>query len=569
MPRFSPRTSDTRPQNDAGGPPVDRRLGSVAAAPSRGVRLGALLGAFLFGVTSLALPASAAPDELRNAPTDEPSPVEGPNPAGTLPPTAAAAGATEPGPPEALVAALDSLAADAIYSKAVVGIHVADAVTGERVYSWGDDRPLIPASTMKMVTAAVALRTLGAEYRFPTWVLYDGTLEPDGVLKGNVYIKGQGDPTMVIERLWRLVMDLKLHGIHEVRGDIVFDAGYFADSALVPGWGKQEDIEDGPTYFAPLGALSLNYNIAAIMVRPGAPGQAAVAELDTPTAAVVIENHLNTGRAKSRRTLKVERTVEPETMVTTFKLTGSIPADAEPDYTYRALADPLGNYIGAFPALLAQHGIKVKGKLRPGTTPSADVELLYKQESEPLATILAAMNKQSNNFMAEQILRSVGAERQGLPGSTAKGLQEVDAYFAELGIPAGSWSALNGSGLSRGTGLRPSQLTAMLVDMWNDPANGPEFVTSLAVGGRDGTLWSRFRDPALEGRVRGKTGSLTGVHCLSGYVEASDGRTFAFSFLVNDIDGAVSRARKAHDRLVLTLAGSTGSVVDGEEPVNP
>lgn len=125
---------------------------------------------------------------------------------------------------------------------------------------------------------------------------------------------------------------------------------------------------------------------------------------------------------------------------------------------------------------------------------------------------------------------------------------------------------MNGSGLSRETKLRPSQLNAVLVDMYRDPRVGPEFVHSLSVGGRDGTLGWRFRQDGMEGRVRGKTGTLDGVACLAGYVRALDGETYAFTFFVNDLEGARARARAAHDQLVLALAGVRGSLADGAEP---
>lgn len=479
-----------------------------------------------------------------------------------IPPAPAAAPATTL---SALTAALAPLETDPIFQSSVAGVQVVRVDTGEIVYSYGDDQPLIPASTMKVVTAATALRTLGPTWRFPTWILYDGELD-GGVLKGNLYIKGQGDPTMVIERMWRMVRDLKLRGINEVKGDIIFDDSYFADTTLLPGWNKQEDIEAGPTYFAPLGALSLNYNIATIVIRPGAgSGQAAIAEFDTPTPAVVIDNQLVTGSRNSRMRLDVERAVDPETgKITTFTLKGTVPAEAEPERVYRTLTDPLGNYIGGFDNMLKAHDIKVKGRLYAGTT-SKKAELLLRFDSETLAEVLGEMNKQSNNFMAEQILRSVGAEAKGLPGTTQKGVEVIQDYLAQIGISATEYRLVNGSGLSREIGLRPSQINKVLVDMWHNVAVGPEFLTTLAVGGRDGTLRSRFRDDDLLGRVRGKTGTLSGVHCLAGYVYAVDHQVYAFSFMVNEVEGALSRVRKAHDRLVSTLAGTAGNVVDGAE----
>lgn len=460
---------------------------------------------------------------------------------------------------------LAQLSSDPIFSSAAVSIQVVDAESGQQVYEWGDDKALVPASTMKLLTAATALRTLGPAWTYPTWVMTPATVDDAGVLGGSLYIKGQGDPTMVVERMYRMVMDLRLQGIRDIQGDVVFDDSYFADTTLIPGWDSEDDLADGPTYFAPLGALSVNYNIAAIVVRPGtASGALAHADFESPTPAVVLENKLTTGSKTSRKWVKVERKVDETGKITTFTLTGNVPLETPADTYYKTLSDPLGNYIGVFTALLKQQGIKVHGRMVPGRTPS-DAKVLFASRSEPLVNILTEMNKHSNNFIAEQVVRTVGAERRGLPGTTAKGAQVISEYLTQLGIPATDYALVNGSGLSRGVSLKPSVLSHVLVDMWNNPSVGPEFLTTLSVGGRDGTLRSRFREEAMVGRVRGKTGTLNGVHCLSGYVRAPDAHVYAFAFLVNDIEGAVSRARHAHDRLVAALVGSSGNVADGTE----
>lgn len=469
-----------------------------------------------------------------------------------------------------LAVALGPVAEDPLFTASAVSVQVVNVRTGEEVYSWGDDKPLVPASTMKLLTTATALRALGPNYRFPTWVLHDGELGADGVLAGSLYVKGQGDPTMVVERMWRLAQDLKNRGVREVKGDVVFDDSYFSGSTLIPGWDKEEDIESGPTYFATLGALSVNYNVATLVVRPGAgAGQPAIVELDTPTSAVVVDSKVTTGRRGSRNSVRIERAVDEETQkVTTFTMSGSFPAEGETEFYYRTIADPLGNYMGALQSVFKQQGIKVKGAWRAGATPKT-AELVHKAESVPLSEIVALTSKHSNNFMAEQILRSIGAERYELPGTTDKGLHVVADYLGSLGITPDQYTLANGSGLSRAGTIRPSALNAVLVDMYRSPEFGPEFVASLSVGGRDGTLWSRYREEGMAGRVRGKTGTLSGVHCLSGYVHAADEEVYAFTFLVNGIDGALSRARRAHDKLVVTLAGTTGNIVDGAEPEPP
>jgi D-alanyl-D-alanine carboxypeptidase/D-alanyl-D-alanine-endopeptidase (penicillin-binding protein 4) len=499
---------------------------------------------------------------LAQDPSDEPAASTTPEPATTTPAPEVPSGSS-------LKDELSALSTDPIFTSSVAGVYVVDADSGETLFSAGEEKGMMPASVMKTLTAATALRTLGPTYRFPTWVMTDGEVGDDGVLKGNLYIKGQGDPTMVVERMWKMVHDIQLSGIREIKGDVVFDDGYFADSTLIPGWEKEDDLKDGPTYFAPLGALSLNYNIATLLVRPGSSvGSDAAAFFETPTPAVVMDAHVTTGRAGSRVKLEIERKVDEETgKVVTFTVNGSVPMGGDTEHIYKTLSDPLGNYIGGFQSLTREVGIKVRGSYRAGTTPKA-ATLVTKEESETLANILEEMNKHSNNFMAEQILRSIGAETYGLPGTTEKGLRSVNEYLLSLGIPAEDFHLVNGSGLSRDVRVRPSTITKVLASMWQDVKVGPEFLATLSVGGRDGTLWARFRDEGMAGRVRGKTGTLSGVTCLAGYVNSADGHTYAFSFLVNDLDGALSRARGAHDRLVKTLAGIHDNIADGGEPNN-
>ncbi len=465
-----------------------------------------------------------------------------------------------------LQAALANLPNLPIFTKSHSALDVVDVESGSRVYSYGDDARLLPASTMKLVTSSVALRELGPSYRFPTWVKHDGELGADGILKGNLYVIGQGDPTMVVERMWRMVADIKSHGIAEIQGDLVFDDSYTQDSVWVPGWNKPEDLEEGASYYSALGALSLNYNMATINIRPGPEvGGAAVAAFDTPSDVLVLDNQLTTGRDRSKYWVKVERSLdEKDGKVATYKLTGNVPADHEPDHVYRTLADPTGNYLSVFRDMAKANGIKLKGKARVGTAP-VDSTLVMKVESDRLVEILMDMNKQSNNFMAEQVLRAVGAEKLGLPGTTDKGVKVMNDYMTALGVTSDRYKFVNGSGLSREATMSPSAMDAVLTDMWNDVDRGPEFLATLAVGGRDGTLWHRFREDGMEGRVRAKTGSLNGVFCLSGYVRAVDGRNYAFSFFVNDIDGNTVRARAAHDELVRALAGVNGNLAEASD----
>ena len=467
---------------------------------------------------------------------------------------------------EALASALELAARDPLFASSDVSVQVVDVLSGEEVWHHGEDKGLVPASVMKVLTTEVALRELGPAYRVPTWIMADGPVGADGVLAGSLSVKGQGDPTMVVERMWRMALDLKLKGVTHVKKDLVFDAGYFEGGATpIPGWANADDLANPPSYFPMLSALSVNYNLAQIVVRPGAAaGQPATATTDVESPVVKLDNQVKTGSKASRAFIRVEREVDAKTQAVTFHLTGSVPQDGAAESFYRPVADPVGQYVACFTAMLRAQGIQVDGRARQGTTPP-DARLVLRVDSEPLTTLVAQTSKSSNNFYAEQLLRILGAERRGLPGTTEKGVDVIAAHLVELGIPRSEFTLVNGSGLARGAMLRPSHVNAVLIEGASDPAIAPEFTSSLAVAGRDGTLWSRFREDAMDGRLRGKTGTLAGISSLAGYVRGADGRLYAFTFFTNGIPGAPGRARRAHDKFVAALAGQQAPVAANAE----
>jgi len=208
--------------------------------------------------------------------------------------------------------------------------------------------------------------------------------------------------------------------------------------------------------------------------------------------------------------------------------------------------------------MLGEVGVEVKGTFSRGVTPSA-ADVVVEWYSPPLGAILMDMNKYSSNFIAECVLRTLGAEILG-DGSTEGGLAVVREYLGSLGIGEDDVVVVNGSGLTLSSRVAPSQLTAVLLDMASDPRSGHEFIASLSIAGQDGTL-SRRLDEA-PGRLRGKTGTIDGIHCLTGYVEAEHGEMFAFAFMVNDVRGGLGRVRSLHDgfaRKMFTHDASSGS----------
>ncbi len=461
----------------------------------------------------------------------------------------------------ALESLLDDLDGDRLFKQAKVGLRVVNVRTGDAVFDRNAADGLNPASTMKVVTAATALKYLGPSYKYQTKVYVDGGIGGDGVVEGNLYVEGGGDPHFVVERMWKLVQDLRLNGIEQVNGNVVFDESFFDADYALPGWTKQRDLVRGPAYFPSLGALSLNFNTLAIVARPGkAAGKPAFVALETPAADYVeLVNEVRTGAAGSRRSVGIKREVRDGRMKMT--VTGSIAEDSGMRRYYRAVADPTAHFMAAWMQMMSSHGITVTGKAKRGRT-SKSAELVAQHTSPPLASILMDMNKYSNNFMAEQVLRTVGAEVKGGPGTTEKGLEAVSDYLQSLGLEESDFVLVNGSGLTRQAELSAEVLTAVLVDMASDPAVGHEFHASLAIAGLDGTLLRRLTDEP--GRLRGKTGTIDGVHCLAGYVGADDGEQYAFAFMVNEHGGSVSQVKRLHDRFARKMFGAETESVAGE-----
>lgn len=484
-------------------------------------------------------------------------------------PATAAVAPTTPTYP--LDAQLGPLLADRLFREAKVAIQVVDVDRGHEVWAHQADEPMVPASVSKVLTAAVALKELGPAWRFHTDLSRDATavLEPGGVLGGNLYVVGTGDPSMVVERLWKMVVDLRNEGVVEVEGDLVFDASYMDNDWLIAGWDKPVDVANGPAYFAPLGALSVNQNVATLIVSAGGTvGGPAVVSLETPASVISVDNQVVTGKLGSRRWLRIERKLAAGGERVTFTLKGSLPLGNGVSRYYRAVGQPLPHFMAVFSAMLEREGIKVRGKAKAGVAP-ADAVRLVRADSVPLTDILAVTNKRSNNFMAEQVLKAIGAEVSGAPGTTAKGIEVVSKHLVRLGMAREDFTLVNGSGLSRDVRLRPSQINAVLLDMVRDPRLAPEFLASLATGGVDGTLYYRWREDEEKGRIRGKTGSLDGVYCLAGVGMAASGKRYVFTFLVNDIPGSTKQARRVQERFGSALLSATSKALSVSVPAAP
>ena len=455
-------------------------------------------------------------------------------------------GAAAAQPDGDLPAALRAVVDGSPLTAARTGIFVASVETGEAVYARDPDALLNPASNVKLVTTAAALARLGPEFRFSTEFLVEAAPQRNELR--TLYVRGRGDPSLVTERLWAIAGDLHHLGLRRV-GEVVLDDGYFDAERFGPGF----DQEDGDrAYLAPAGALSLNFNSIEVLVTPAErAGQRARVELEPASPFFTLDN----------RTVTAARSGHARVVVSTqlaggrerVVVEGRVPVGSRPHAVWRRIDDP-ALYLGhTLKALLELRGVQT-GRVRTGRAPES-ARLFYVSQSDPLAELVWRLNKTSNNFTAEQMLKTLGAEVKGQPGTWAKGVEAAEDVLAEMGIPRGSYVMRNGSGLNDTNRFSARQLVAVLRAMWARFPLQPEYVVSLPVAARDGTIRWRMDGTPAAGRLRAKTGTLDGVVALSGYVQNGAGKVLAFAILVNDSPGR-SGVVRAVDAVGAALAAS-------------
>jgi len=453
--------------------------------------------------------------------------------------------------------------ADAIEQSALkssrVSLQVISLDDKSTVFEYGAGDLLNPASNVKLFTSAAALSLLGPDHRFETEFFVD-KLPPNGRVR-TLFVRGNGDPSMTTERLYAIAAELSHQGLKEVLGDLVLDESNFDAEK----WSVGYDQEQGDrAYLAPTGALSLNWNAVAIYLRPGAlRGQAAFVEIEPPSEYFRLQSKLLTGKATQRRFVvksSLEATkpnLKSQVRQQEIEVRGHVPVGKGTWVVWRRIDEPAQYFGYTLKALLAQHGIRIRGKVVTGTVPPT-AEPLHTASSEPLDIILRRMNKQSSNFIAEQLLKVMGGVHRGFPATHAKGL-EVVAEFLEkkIGIPRGSYVMRNGSGLNDANRFSASQTNQLLRHMFEEALFSPEFISSLGIAAMDGTLRSRFGGSPAEGRLRAKTGTLESVSALSGYAQGMNKQQFAFSILVNDTSSRNPEVIRSIDALaeLLTSVG--------------
>ena len=433
------------------------------------------------------------------------------------------------------------------------GVIVKALKTDETLYSLNAHKLMMPASAMKIVTLAAAADRLGWDYSFETRLLADGVID-DGTLNGDLIVVGSGDPSLTQDLATNLFSSwaerLKLAGIRAITGRVVGADGAFDDEALGAGW-SWDDLADG--YATGVSALQYNENVVRATITPGGTvGAPATISLAPSGSGLAITNLVKTAPADGSLVMALRRAPASGHL----ELRGSVPLGGGPYARNLAVANPTLFFVAALRDALVANGIDVGGpSVNIGDLvdpPAATGVTLATYRSPPLSTLAVTLMKLSQNLYAETLLKTLGAA-SGTPTFDG-GRAAVRSTLASWGLPAGELIQVDGSGLSRYGYVTAAMLVDILTHVDRDQRLRGPYELSLPIAGRDGTLAGRLAGTRAEGNVRAKTGSMSNVRALAGYVTSRDGDPIVFAILVNNFESAADAVIRTIDSVVVRLA---------------
>ncbi|HEX2716859.1 MAG TPA: D-alanyl-D-alanine carboxypeptidase/D-alanyl-D-alanine-endopeptidase [Gemmatimonadaceae bacterium] len=432
------------------------------------------------------------------------------------------------------------------------GVMIVSLTRGDTLYQRGADELLQPASTMKLMTAALALENFGPEHQFTTEVFRDGALDSSGAVNGSLYLRGagdpgfsnrflRGDPEAPVDLLARLVAGGA--GVKRVRGDLVADASAFEPRKIPEGW---QSRYLGLGYAAPVSALSLNENTVWVVVEPGMAGAPAIVRFEPSSSGITLGNRVRTVKGSRGASLAIRRAGNGA-----VEARGWIGSRSSARRYELVVDEPALFTAGALRDALTAQGVTVEGAVRLGATPGNAVSIAG-LPSPPLSRLIAVMNRESVNHFGELLFRNAARAGAG-EGSAVAGNRLLRHFAAQkLGVDSTDVYAADGSGLSVLDRVTPRAMVHLLDYAHRAPWSA-SFHASLPVAGESELLRHRMRATPAQGNLHAKTGTTNTVISLAGYVTALDGEVIAFAFIYNGNDRA--RARATIDQMGATLAG--------------
>jgi serine-type D-Ala-D-Ala carboxypeptidase/endopeptidase (penicillin-binding protein 4) len=410
------------------------------------------------------------------------------------------------------------------------GINTSDVTMEVRqdnkvVFGLNEKVLMIPASVTKIFTAYAVLKQIPFNYKFKTEMFFDDK---------NIYVKGGGDPGFVSENMWYLVNEFKRQGISHIPGDIILDDSLFDQIRYDE---SRESKRIDRSYDAPVGALSFNWNSVNVYVKP--ENGKVQAYVDPESNYFTLRNTAKISKRPKDLILSIDQNAQMLTL--SGELSSQVPEKAY----FKNVSDPIKWFGENLKSFLNQRGVSIKGKIKAGKVPSSARSVAV-VESKPLTSVLADMNKFSNNFVAEMLTKNLSAYSGESPAKLSTGVSLIKSELKKLNITDKDMLLLNPSGFSRDNRFSAHALTEVLSHIQTDFKIYPSFVDSLPLSGFDGTLKKRMKDTPTEGYVRAKTGYLDGVVSLAGYVAKrpdAGSDVYAFTFIYNGAkDEAAVRA---------------------------
>lgn len=435
---------------------------------------------------------------------------------------------------------------DKCLRNANVSFQLSDLTTGKSLVSYRSDNLAVPASTLKLITTATALETLGGNFRFETLLQTDGTISAEGKLTGNIYIKGSGDPTLGSEHmgdsdfLTKWTNAILSAGIRTIEGSIIADASLFDTEGVNPKW-LWEDIGN---YFAP-GAYAISYldNTYRLVLRSDIVGtKPRIIGMSPQIPELVFENNLTTFNIKKdsayiygapRSNFRTIYGAIPASM-TRFTIKGDIP-------------NPETILVRNLSTKLQERGVVIHNN--PNVERS-ERKTIYTHYSPVLSEIIKEINVNSNNHYAEHLFRYLSLSNSSVASST-NAARYTTSFWEKKRLSTEQVYIVDGSGLSPANAVSANFLVEMLTYMNNTSKESEAFYNSLPVAGINGTLSFFLKGTNLQGRVIAKSGSLTRVRCYAGYIKSGN-NNYVFSILVNNANGTSQQVIKKVEELLLT-----------------
>ena len=451
---------------------------------------------------------------------------------------------------------IDAVLAAPALERGFWGVLVRPVDRDETLYALNAGKLMTPASTMKVITLAAAAEKLGWDYTYTTRLFAAGTIDSGG-LHGDLVVAGSGDPSIddwdgkATQLFAEWAAQLKAAGINRIDGRIVGDDNAFDDDGLGQGW-AWDDI--AASFSASVSALQFNEGAVQLRLAPGAAvGARAIVTMSPDYSPLTLNNLISTVAAGS--TPAIARRRFPGTP--RLELRGVLPVRTRPFSETASVDNPTLYFVTALRRALVANGIDVQG----AATDVDDLDLppvrrgtpIVTHQSPPLSMLAATMMKLSQNLYAETLLKTIGADGTD-PATTESGRAAVRSMLQSWNIDTGGIVQADGSGLSRYNLITPATMVAVLTHINRDERLRSAFEATLPTAGRNGTLENRMKGTLADGNARLKTGSLTGVRAMAGYVRTADGETVALAIFANNYENSSSVINAACDSIVVRLA---------------